>query len=150
MIIILDKRVALLDREIVTLVVASSTLARQARLLAGVPGIGPTGLATLLCDLPELGTLCRRRIDSLAGLAPHAYESGTWRGTRRIWSGRRKVREAIYIAALSAIRHIPKPIELKRRMKEAGKAPKTILIAAARQLLVFLNATLKTAQPLRG
>jgi transposase len=149
MIALLGRRVARLDREIAALIAASPTLARPARLLSAVPGIGPTVLATLLGELPELGTLCRRRIASLAGRAPHARESGTWRGTRRIWGGRRRVREALYIAALSATRRIPKLMELKRRMKDAGKAPKTILIAAARQLLVILNAMLKTAQPLR-
>lgn len=138
-----------LDREIAVLIAASPTLTRQARLLSAVPGIGPTVLTTLLGDLPELGTLRRRRIASLASLAPHARESGTWRGTRRKWGGRRKVREALHIAALSATRRIPKLMELKRRMKEAGKAPKNILIAAARQLLVIRNAMLRTGQPFR-
>jgi transposase len=92
---LLDQRVAHMDREIAALIETSPALAEQARLLSAVPGIGPTVLATLLGELPELGTLCRRRIASLAGLAPHARESGTWRGTRRIWGGRRKVREAL-------------------------------------------------------
>lgn len=149
MIALLDRRVARLDREIAALIEASPDLARQARLLAQVPGVGPTVMATLLGELPELGTLCRRRIASLAGLAPHARESGTWRGTRRIWGGRRKVREALYIAALSATRRIPQLMALKQRMKDAGKAPKTILIAAARQLLVILNAILRSDRPIR-
>ena len=103
----------------------------------------PTG------ELPELGTLCRRRIASLAGLAPHARESGTRRGARRIWGGRRKVREALYIAALSASRRVPALIALRDRMRQKGKAPKTILIAVARQLLVILNAMLRTRTPIQ-
>ncbi|WP_366462370.1 IS110 family transposase [Hyphomonas sp. BRH_c22] len=75
-------------------------MADDARLLTAVPGVGPTALATLLGELPELGKLDRRKIASLAGLAPHARESGTSRGTRRIWGGGRKVRQALYIAAL--------------------------------------------------
>ena len=149
MIALLDRRIAKLDREIAALIAESPSLAERARLLAPVPGIGPTVLATLLGELPELGALCRRRIASLAGLAPHARESGSWRGTRRIWGGRRKVREALYIAALSATRRIPSLVALRQRMRAAGKAPKTILIAAGRQLLVILNAMIRTGQPIR-
>jgi len=106
-------------------------------------------LATLLGELPEPGALCRRRIASLAGLAPHARESGTWRGTRRIRGGRRKVREALCIAALGAARRIPSLVAMRDRMRAAGKAPKTVLIAIARQFLVILNAMIRHRQPIR-
>jgi transposase len=149
MIALLDQRIAAMDRQIAALIAASQALSEQARLLSAVPGIGPTVLATLLGELPELGTLCRRRIASLAGLAPHARESGTWRGTRRIWGGRRKVREALYNAALSASRRVPMLRAMRERMKAAGKAPKTILIAIARQLLVILNPMIRNRQPIR-
>jgi transposase len=149
MITLLDRRVARLDKAIAALIDQSPRLAEQARLLRAVPGIGPTVLATLLGELPELGTLDRRKIASLAGLAPHPRESGTWRGTRRIWGGRRKVREALYIAALSASRSVPALKALRDRMRSTGKAPKTILIAVGRQLLVILNAIIRTGQPIR-
>ena len=149
MIEILDRRIDKLDRAIAALIDADPTLARQAELLRPVPGVGPTVLAVLLGEMPELGRLDRRRIASLAGLAPHARESGTWRGERRIWGGRRRVREALYIAALSASRRIPALACLRQRMRDAGKAPKTALIAVARRLLVILNAMLKEDQPIR-
>lgn len=149
MIAILDRRIEKLDKQIALIIAESPDLAAQARLLSTVPGIGPTVLATLLGELPELGTLDRRRIASLAGLAPHARESGTWKGARRIWGGRRKVREALYIAALTATRRIPALIAMRDRMRAAGKAPKTILIAAGRQLLVILNAMMRNHQPIR-
>jgi transposase len=149
MIALLDQRIADMDREIAATIAASPALAEHARLLSAVPGIGPTVLVTLLGELPELGTLCRRRIASLAGLAPHARESGTWRGPRRIWGGRRRVREALYIAALSAPRRRPSLVAMRHRMKAAGKAPKTILIAIARQLLVILNAMIRNKEPMR-
>ncbi len=148
MIELLARQIGDLDRRIADLIHADQTLAEQARLLAAVPGIGPTVLATLLGELPELGTLCRRRIASLAGLAPHARESGTWRGARRIWGGRRKVREVLYIAALSASRRVPVLVALKDRLRLKGKPPKTILIAVARQLLVILNAMLRSKTPI--
>lgn len=149
MIALLDRRIVIMDRKIAALIGDSPELTEHAELLRAVPGIGPTVLATLLGELPELGTLCRRRIASLAGLAPHARESGTWRGTRRIWGGRRKVREALYIAALSASRRVPLLIAMRDRMKAAGKAPKTVLIAVARQLLVIINAKIRNGQPIR-
>lgn len=148
MIALLSRRIDKLDRQIAELIAQSPELTERAQLLAPVPGIGPTVLATLLSELPELGSLCRRRIASLAGLAPHARESGTWRGPRRIWGGRRKVREALYIAALTASRRVPSLTAMRDRMRAAGKAPKTILIAIARQLLVILNAMIRKGQPL--
>jgi len=148
MIKLLTRQIADLDHRIAGLIEQDPTLASQARLLNGVPGIGPTVLATLLGELPELGTLCRRRIASLAGLAPHARESGTWRGARRIWGGRRKVREALYIAALTASRRVPVLIAMRDRMRQNGKAPKTILIAIARRLLVILNAMIRSQTPI--
>lgn len=149
MIALFGRQIADLDRHIAGLIADDARLAEQARLLIAVPGIGPTVLATLLGELPELGTLCRRRIASLAGLAPHARESGTWRGARRIWGGRRKVREALYIAALSASRRVPVLTAMRDRMRVKGKAPKTILVAVARQLLTILNAMIRSGQPIR-
>jgi transposase len=148
MIDLLTRQIAELDRAIARLIEKDRTLSSQARLLSAVPGVGPTVLATLLGELPELGTLDRRRIASLAGLAPHARESGTWRGARRIRGGRRTVREALTIAALTASRRIPGLVAMRERMRQKGKAPKTILIAVARQLLVILNAMLRTGTPL--
>lgn len=149
MIALRSRRIDTLDRQIAELIAQSSELTTRARLLALVPGIGPTVLlATLLGEPPELGSLCRRRIASLAGLAPHARESGTWRGTCRIGGGRRTVREALYIAALTASRRVPSLIAVRDRMRGAGKAPKTVLIAIARQLLVILNAMLRKDQSL--
>lgn len=148
MIALLSCKIDKLDRLIAELIAQSPELTEQARLLTPVPGIGPTVLATLLGEMPELGTLCRRRIASLVSLAPHPRESGTWRGARRIWGGRRKVREALYIAALTASRRIPSLTAMRDRMRAAGKAPKTILIAIACQLLVILNAMIGKNQPL--
>jgi transposase len=148
MIDLLSARIDALDRRIAALVAEDRQLSTQAELLTAVPGIGRVVLATLLGELPELGRLCRRRIASLAGLAPHAHDSGTWRGTRRIWGGRRKVREALYIAALTAARRVPALQRMRDRLKAKGKPPKAVLIACARQLLVILNAMVRDAKPL--
>jgi len=148
MIDLLSARIDALDRKIAALIAEDRQLRRQAELLAPIPGIGPVVLATLLGELPELGRLCRRRIASLAGLAPHAHDSGTWRCARRIWGGRRKVREALYVAALTAARRIPALQRMRDRLKVKGKPPKAVLIACARQLLVILNAMVRDAKPM--
>lgn len=143
--ILISIQISVLDQRIKAIIAADRALAEQAALMSAVPVIGPTVMAVLLGELPELGTLCRRKIASLAGLAPHARESGTWKGARRIWGGRRKVREALYIAS----RRVPALIAMRDRMRAKGKAPKTILIAIARQLLVILNAMIQKGQPLQ-
>ncbi|MET3436795.1 transposase [Sphingomonas sp. 1185] len=148
MIDLLSQQIAELDRQIAGFIAQDQVLSEQAHLLNAVPGIGPTVLATLLGELSELGTLCRRKIASLAGLAPHARESGTWRGARRVWGDRRKVREALYIAALNTSRRIPVLTAMRDRMRAKGKAPKTILIAVARQLFIILNVMIRKRQPI--
>jgi len=149
MIVLISTQIATLDYRIKALLAKDRTRAEEAALMSAVPGIGLTVFAILLGELPELGTLCRRKIVSLAGLAPHARESGTWKGARRIWGGRRKVREALYIAALFASRRVPALNAMRDRMGVKGKAPKTILIAVVRQLLVILNAMMQKRQPLQ-
>jgi transposase len=120
---------------------------RRRELLITAPGVGPAVAITLLADLPELGTLNRKAIASLAGLAPQTDESGTRRGHAHIGGGRPCVRAALYLAALSAIRCDP---ALKARygaMRAAGKPAKVALIAIARHLLTALNAMLAENRP---
>lgn len=130
-----------------TLIAASHALSEQARLLSAVRGVGPTVPAALLGGSPELGALRRRRIASLVGPAPHARESGL--GAQRDGSEAAKVREGLYIAALSASRRIPTLMATRARMGAAGEALKTKLIAIARQLRVILNAMVRTRAPIR-
>jgi transposase len=112
-------------------------------LLRGVPGVGPVLSATLLTELPELGTLDRRKIAALVGVAPLNRDSGTLRGRRTVWGGRARVRETLYMAALVATRHNPVIRRFYQRLLAAGKAKKVALTACMRKLLVILNAMLK-------
>lgn len=112
-------------------------------LLRGVPGVGPVLSATLLTGLPELGTLNRRKIAALVGVAPLNRDSGTLRGRRTVWGGRARVREPLYMAALVATRHNPVIRSFYQRLLAAGKAKKVALTACMRKLLVILNAMLK-------
>ena len=112
-------------------------------LLRGVPGVGPVLSVTLLTELPELGTLNRRKIAALVGVAPLNRDSGTRRGRRTVWGGRARVREPLYMAALVATRHNPIIRSFYQRLLAAGKAKKVALTACMRKLLVILNAMLK-------
>jgi transposase len=140
MIRLLDGRICKIEQHIERLIAQTPVFASASRRLQQVSGIGPVTAATLIADLPELGDLDRRQIAALAGLAPHADDSGRRHGKRRIWGGRRRIRQLLYLAALNAQRSIPRFIELRNRMSAKGKAKKTIVIAVARQLLVILNA----------
>jgi transposase len=118
-------------------------------LLQSVPGIGPTVARTLLAELPELGTLNRRAIAALAGVAPFNRDSGQWRGRRAIWGGRAPVRAALYMAALVAMRHNPVLARFYQRLRAAGKPAKVALVAVMRRLLTILNAILQQQTPWR-
>jgi transposase len=120
---------------------------KKAELLRSIPGVGPAVCATLLADLPELGTLDQKAIASLAGVAPHIQQSGTLPGRAHIQGGRPCVRAALYMAALSAVRHDPLFKADYSAMRAKGKPAKVALIAIARKLVVAANAILKRGQP---
>lgn len=114
-----------------------------AQALASVPGIGAASVAVLLAELPELGSLDRRRIASLVGLAPMNRDSGQMRGQRAIWGGRTEVRCTLYMATLVAVRHNPAIKAFYERLVQAGKRKKVALVAAMRKMLTILNAIAK-------
>jgi transposase len=116
-------------------------------LLKSVPGIGNATARTLLADLPELGTLGRRQIAALVGVAPFNRDSGLWRGKRTVWGGRAGVRATLYMAALAASRWNPVIAAFYRHLRDLGKPPKLALTACMRKLLVILNAILRDKRP---
>lgn len=116
-------------------------------LLKSVPGVGSTTARTLLAELPELGTLDRKRIAALVGVAPLNRDSGTLRGRRSIWGGRAQVRAALYMAALTAARRNPAIAALYLRLRNAGKPAKVALTACMRKLITILNAIIRDRQP---
>ena len=112
-------------------------------LLRTVPGVGEQISLTLLANLPELGTLNRRQIAALVGVAPYNRDSGTLRGKRAVWGGRSRVRAVLYMGALVASRHNPAIRDFYQRLLAAGKPKKVALVASMRKLLVVLNGMLK-------
>jgi transposase len=139
----LIKRRDALQKQIDTHIETSPELVEQNQRLQSVPGIGPQIACRLMASMPELGHVDRRQIASLAGLAPHARESGLYKGKRKIHGGRSQVRRAMYMAALVAIRWDKHWKSVFQKMRDDGKAAKTAIIAVARRLLVRINAMMK-------
>lgn len=115
----------------------------QRKLLDSVKGVGAITTLTLLSALPELGTLGRKQIAKLVGVAPLADDSGKRRGVRRIWGGRADVRSALYMATLSAMRYNPVIVAPYQRLLGAGKPKKVAMVACMRKLLTILNAMMR-------
>jgi transposase len=134
-------------RRIRHLVREIADLAARIRLLQTMPGIGFLNAVTLAVRLPELGTLSRRAIASLAGLAPFDRDSGTSHGRRSVIGGRARVRRMLYMGALTATRHQSPFAAFYRRLVEAGKPGKVALVAVMRKMLVTLNAMIRDSAP---
>ncbi len=98
----------------------------------------------MIADLPELGTLNRKQISSLVGVAPLNRDSGTMQGRRMVWGGRARVRAVLYMATLSAVQHNPVIRAFYERLVGAGKPKKVALTACMRKLLTILNAMMRT------
>lgn len=139
----LQRHIDRLEEALPGLLEKSPVLARRHQLLRRHPGVGPLTAATLLALLPELGHANRGQIAALAGLAPFNRDSGQTRGKRFTSGGRPRIRRALYLATLSAIRY-PSPVaDFYRRLRADGKPAKLALIASARKLLSTLNFQLK-------
>jgi transposase len=143
----LDAAIEAINAQIAASIESQPELRHDSRLLASAPGVGPVTAATLLALLPELGTRSPKQLAALAGLAPFNNDSGARRGQRSIRGGRKRVRDALYIAAFVAVRHAPRFKTFYKALITAGKPPKLAIIAAARKLLTVLNAMLRDRMP---
>lgn len=131
-----------LDAEIERRILADPEMARRRAILCSIPGIGAITAASLLTGLAELGDCSAKQATMLAGLAPLANDSGQRNGPRTIRGGRKQVRNATYMAALSASRHHPDLAVFAKRLKAAGKSNKIVLVAVMRKLIVLANTLL--------
>lgn len=143
----LQARLDRIDQEIQTLIRQHPEWSRKAELLDTVPGVGPVLISSLLADLPELGSLNRKQVAALVGVAPFNNDSGASKGRRRIWGGRSQVRSLLYMCVLSGIRCNPVIQSFYRHLLAVGKPPRVAMVACMRKLLVILNAMLQTRQP---
>jgi transposase len=144
----LEGQIAEIDRTVQALAASSHALASAQARLRQIPGIGPVSACTLLALLPELGSINRRQVASLAGLAPHPRDSGQTFARRRTGrSGRNGLRPILFMAALSAARAHPDLKAFAERLIKAGKPKRLVFTAVARKLLVIANSVCKAPSP---
>jgi transposase len=139
----LDGEVKAIEARIKTLIKVEPTISDDARLIRSAPGIGPVACMQLIAQMPELGRVGPKQVAALAGLAPLNVDSGQYRGKRAIGGGRKRVRDALYMAALNAVRRDNSIKAFYQRLRTAGKPAKLALVAVARKLLTTLNAMLR-------
>jgi transposase len=145
----LQKELSDLDGQIRETIKASPVWREKDKLLESVPGVGPAISGRLLAEMPELGSLGRRQVASLGGLAPWTRQSGQWKGKSFIGGGRAGVRSALFMGAMVAARHNPPLKAFYQRLIAAGKEKMVALVAVARKLLTILNAILRDGEPWR-
>ncbi len=137
---LIERQIAKLDTQIAQAIKNHPDWADIYAGVQEVKGVGPGTASTLIAAMPELGTINRRQIAALAGLAPINRDSGNSRGRRFTQGGRSNVRTMLYMAALSAIRSNTKYTAAYKALTDAGKPAKSAITAMARQLLIALNA----------
>jgi transposase len=143
----LEKELDVLNTDIDDSVRGSPVWREKEDLLQSVPGVGPVVARSLLAELPELGTLTRREVASLVGLAPWTRQSGKWRGKSFTGGGRSSVRTTLFMAAMVGARCNPSLKAFHQRLIAAGKPKLVALIAVARKLITILNAILRDKTP---
>lgn len=139
----LEKQIAACDQAIAGLIAADDRLKAQAGRLDAIPGVGAVTAATVLAELPELGKISDAAAAALVGVAPYNRDSGDRAGARRIAGGRARLRCALYMATLSAVRCDAILKAFYTRLRAAGKKPKVALVACMRKLVVLMNRLLK-------
>ena len=136
-----------LDREIDNLIKSKTLWKAKYDLLKDVPGVGSVSCFTLVGALPELGSLNRKEIAALVGVAPLNRDSGVHRGRRTTWGGRANIRSALYMATMSARKHNPPIKAFYEQLLAAGKPGKVAIVACMRKLLTILNAMIRDNAP---
>jgi transposase len=143
----LDKAIDEVNTDLRARLRTSAAWREKDELYRSMKGVGPITSSTLTASLPELGTLDRRAIAALVGVAPFNRDSGTFRGRRTIWGGRAQVRHILYMAAFTAIRSNPVIKDFYERLIGRGKPHKVALVACMRKMITILNAMARSNTP---
>lgn len=146
---LLDNQIAALAAALDATIAADAELARKAALLRSCKGIGPVTCQALLAWLPELGSLNRRTVAALVGVAPITCHSGSSTRSAAIAGGRKALRDVLFMAALTASRHNPVFQRFYDRLRQAGKPHKLALVAVLRKIVTTLNALVRTGKPFK-
>jgi len=136
---VIERQIADIDKQIAGHINHNQQLRRKAEIVDSAPSIGSTTASMLVTLLPEIGTLNRRQIAALVGVAPMNRDSGAFRGKRMTGGGRGRVRAGLFMPTLVAIQHNPVIRQFYQRLLSMGKTKMTAVIAAMRKLLTILN-----------
>lgn len=139
----LERSLKEINKDLNKSIKSSPVWCEKDQIIQSVPGVGPVLSTTLLAELPELGSLNRKQIAALVGVAPFNCDSGAFKGKRRIWGGRASVRTVLYMAAIAAVRSNPVLRSFHKRLIEAGKKSKVAITACMRKLLIILNSMVR-------
>lgn len=145
----LERDLAELERRIAQAIEATPAFRDRRELLCSMPGVGPVLAATLIAQLPELGSLQHRPLAALVGVVPYDFDSGKMRGLRCIFGGRASIRRVLFMAAQAAGMWNPVLKAFKQRLIAAGKKPKVAIVAVMRKLIITLNAMVRDNAPWR-
>lgn len=145
----LEEHIERLAAEIQAFIAQDPQWKERAEIIDSVPGVGEVTAATMVAELPELGSLNGKKIAALVGVAPFNKDSGPKRGKRRIFGGREGVRRTLFMAALSATRYNPVIRAFYERLLRYGKEKKVALVACMRKLLVIINSMVKKSEKWR-
>lgn len=135
-----------LQVKIKALIEATPALKEDMARIVSVPGLGMRTAQTLLAEFADLRDYNRDELVALAGLYPCQHESGTsvYKAPRIAKAGKSNVRAVLYMAAMSALRCNPVIKQFGKRLKENGKKPMQIIVAAMRKLLLIAHALVAT------
>ncbi len=139
----LEKRLSDVNNNLKKLIETTPAWQVKSEIIQSVPGAGPVLSVSLLAGLPELGSLNRKEIAALVGVAPLNRDSGFFRGSRKVWGGRAHIRSVLYMSTLAAIRCNPVLKLFHQRLIARGKKPKVAITACMRKLLTIINAMIR-------
>ena len=125
-------------------------LRQQRDLLVSIPGIGLLTAARILSELPRWAHFTSpKQVAAFAGLAPQQRQSGTsLRGKTRLSKrGSGRLRHALYMPALVALRHNPTLAAFAQRLRANGLPQLAVIAAVMRKLLLLAFAILKSGRP---
>ena len=134
----LEDQIAATDRELAQVLEQEPAWATAVMRLQTIPGIGYLTALWIVASTVNFRT-CPTAATAVAytGLAPRPHTSGTsvWRRGRIDRRGHARLRQALYMATLSAARHNPGVKPMYDRLRAAGKPTKVARCAAARKLI---------------
>jgi len=142
----LEKQIESINQEIEALA-KQSEIQKKVQLLTSIPAIGQQTALMILAYLPEVGYLKSKSLAALVGVAPFNRDSGKFHGKRFVLGGRKTIRKALYMSAISAIRCNKTIKAFYTRLRSKGKPPKLCLIAVMNKMIAIINSVYKRSAP---